>query len=111
MPAPDGGDDFVGVGGPCEGLGVGIMLVEEAVDCGLEIDDGSEDAPLESPLGQFCEEPFDGVQPRARGRREVERPAGMRRQPFSDFQMLVSSVIVDNRVNHFAGGNLRLDGI
>ena len=35
MPAPDGGDDFVGIRGPGEGLGVLIVLFEEAVDRGL----------------------------------------------------------------------------
>jgi hypothetical protein len=39
-----GCDDFVRVGGPCEGLWHLICLCEEAVDSGLEIDDGSEDA-------------------------------------------------------------------
>jgi hypothetical protein len=31
----DGGDNFVGVGGPHEGLRFGIGLCDEAVDCGL----------------------------------------------------------------------------
>ena len=50
MPAFDGGDDFVGIGGPYEGFGLGIGLCDEAVDGGLEIDDGSEDATLQSSL-------------------------------------------------------------
>jgi hypothetical protein len=45
VPSSDGGDDFVGVCGPCEGLRVGVGLGEEAVDGGLEVDDGAEDAP------------------------------------------------------------------
>jgi hypothetical protein len=32
MPASDGGGDFVGIGDPLECLGVGIVVVEEAVD-------------------------------------------------------------------------------
>ena len=39
MPALDGGDDFVGIGGPDEGLWAVVGLGEEAVDGGLEIDD------------------------------------------------------------------------
>jgi len=50
VPSLDGGDDFVGVGGPCEGLRVGVGLGDEAVDGGLEIDDGAEDAALQSSL-------------------------------------------------------------
>ena len=75
VPAPDGGDDFVGIGGPDEGLGHLVGLVDEAVDGGLEIDDGAEDAAFQSALGQLGEEAFDGVEPGARGRGEVEGEA------------------------------------
>jgi hypothetical protein len=56
VPAFDGGDDFVGVGGPREGFGLLVVLLEEAVDCRLEVDDGVEDASFEATLRQFCEE-------------------------------------------------------
>ncbi len=39
MASSDGGDDFVGVCGPCEGLRFGVGLGEEAVDGGLEVDE------------------------------------------------------------------------
>src|SRR5258708_7054855 len=65
MPAFDGSDDFVGVCGPCERLWSLVCLGDEAVDGGLEIDDGSEDASLQSALGQFGEVPLHGVQPGA----------------------------------------------
>ena len=65
MPALDGGDDFVGIGGPDEGLGVVVVLGEEAVDGGLQVDDGVEDAALEAPLGELGEEALDGVEPGA----------------------------------------------
>jgi hypothetical protein len=55
-PAVDGGDDFVGVGGPDEGLGVVVGLVEVAVDGGLEIDDAEEGASSEPSLGEGSEE-------------------------------------------------------
>ena len=42
VPSFDGGDDFVGVGRPDEGLGIAIDLFDEAVDGGLEIDDGAQ---------------------------------------------------------------------
>jgi len=38
VPASDGSDDLVGIGGPDERLGVVISLGEEALDGGLEID-------------------------------------------------------------------------
>ncbi len=39
MPARGGADDFVGIGGPDEGLGLLIVVHDEAVDGGLQIDD------------------------------------------------------------------------
>ena len=52
MPARHGGDDFVGVDSPVEGLGLLIVHVEEAVDGGLQVGDGSEYAALQPPFGQ-----------------------------------------------------------
>ena len=51
VPSSDGGDDFVGVCGPCEGLRFGVGLGEEAVDGGLEVDDGAEDAAFQAAPG------------------------------------------------------------
>ena len=53
VPTPDGGDDFVGIGGPGEGRWVGVVLGDEAVDGGLEVDEGVEDRALEPPFGEF----------------------------------------------------------
>src|SRR5260221_6234787 len=68
----DGSDDFIGVGGPDEGLRVMVGLGDEAVDGGLEVDDRAKDAALEAAPGEFGEEALDGIEPRARGRGEVE---------------------------------------
>jgi hypothetical protein len=50
MPSPDGGDDFVGIGGRGEGLGHLVGLLDKAV--GLEIDDRSEDAAFQSSVAR-----------------------------------------------------------
>ena len=50
MPSFDGSDDAVGVGGPDEGLRFCVVFVDEAIDDGLEVDDGAEDATLEPAL-------------------------------------------------------------
>ena len=63
VPAPDGGDDLVGIGGPLEGLRVGVVVIEKAVDGGLKVGDGTEDAALETALGEDGEEALDGVEP------------------------------------------------
>jgi hypothetical protein len=40
VPTFDGGDDFVGIGGPGEWFGSLVMLGNVAVDGGLQVDDG-----------------------------------------------------------------------
>jgi hypothetical protein len=62
VPASDGSDDFVGVGGPHEGSRVIVGFPEEAVDGGLEIDDRAEDAAFEAALAELGEEALDGVE-------------------------------------------------
>ena len=83
------------------------MFVEEAIDGGLKIDNGTEDAALQPALAQRGEEAFDGVEPRGEDRREVERPARMTREPFAHFGVLVGGVIVEDRMDSLAGGNSR----
>ena len=76
MPAPDGGDDFVWIGGPCEGLRRVVVLFEEPIDGGLKVcDRRTEDAAFQPPFRQLGEEALDGVEPGAGGRREVEGEA------------------------------------
>jgi len=63
VPALDGGEDFVGISGPGEGLWVIIGLPQKAVDGGLEFNDRAEHAALEPAPGQLGEEALDGVEP------------------------------------------------
>jgi len=62
-PSGSCGDDFVGIGFPNEGLGLGIVLGDQAVDGGLQVDDAMEHAMLQSPAGEFGEEALDGDKP------------------------------------------------
>ena len=70
-----------------------------------------EDAALKAALGQDCEEALDSVEPRGRRRSEVENPSWVTRQPFAHGRVLVDGVVVEDRVNDFANGNLLLDGV
>ena len=63
MPSPDGGDDLVWVLGPAEGSRVGVGFGDEAIDGGLQLDDGAEHAAFQSSRGQLGKEAFDGVEP------------------------------------------------
>jgi uncharacterized hydantoinase/oxoprolinase family protein len=71
------------------------VIVEEAVDGGLQIDHGLEDAALETALGEGREEALDVVEPGGRGRREVECSARMARQPFSDRVVITHQTTFD----------------
>ena len=72
FPAFDSSEDAVGICGPDEGFWFGIGFQDEAIDGGLEIADGSEDAANESPSGELGEESLDRIEPRCGGRSEVE---------------------------------------
>ena len=54
---------------------------------------------------------FDGVEPRAGRRREVEDEPRMPREPLEHLGMLVSGVVVEDRVGHFTDGSPGLDRI
>lgn len=110
-PSVSGCDDRLWVGSPDEWLGCFVVFVDEAVDGGLEIDDGSEDAVLQPTAHQDGKEAFDGVQPRAGGRRKVERPAGMAIEPDTHLVVLVGRVVVEDDVDDLAGRDVALKGI
>jgi len=104
-------DDGVWVCAPDEGLGVLVVLVEEAVDGDLEVDDGSEHAVPEASPGELGEEAFDSVQPRGRGRGEVEGPARVSLEPGADLGVLVSGVVVEDDVDDLACGDVALQRV
>ena len=43
--------DFIGIGGPDEGFWLLVVIGDEAIDGGLEIDDALENAALETLFG------------------------------------------------------------
>ena len=87
------------------------MLLDEAVDGGLEIDEGVEDAVFEPPPCELGEEAFDGVLPRARCRREVEGPTGMLGQPRPDYFVLVGRAVVEDHMVGVTGRNVSFERI
>jgi hypothetical protein len=80
---------LVWIGGPGEGLGLLVVVGDDAIDGGLEIDDAFEDAALETAPGENGEEALDSVERTGRGRREMEGPARMPPQPFDLLGVLV----------------------
>jgi hypothetical protein len=57
MPSSDGGDDFLWIGGPCEGSGLCVVFFEETIDRGMKVGDGAEDAALQSALVSLAKKP------------------------------------------------------
>jgi len=94
-----------------ERLWVRVVLIEVAVDGGLKVDDGAEDAAPQAPSGQGREEILDGVEPGAGGRGEVEDPARMADEPGLDLGVLMGRVIVEDGMDQLADGDRALDGI
>ena len=64
MPTPDGGDDFIWIGRPREGLGMGVRLGNVPVDGRLKINHRMEHASLEPLPGQLGKEAFNRIEPR-----------------------------------------------
>ena len=76
-------------------------LCEEAVDSGLEIDDGSEDATFQAPLGLLGEVTLHGVEPGARSQREVEDEAHVPSEPTLHLGMLIGPSCRSHLCPHF----------
>jgi hypothetical protein len=111
IPAFDGCDDFIRIGGPNEWFGIVVGLGNETLDGGLEIDEGSKYTALQSALAQLGKEAFDGIEPGGRFGRVVEGEAGMVVEPGPHPGVFVAAVVVEDEVDELAGRNFRLDRI
>jgi hypothetical protein len=105
VPTFDGGDDFVGVCIPCEGIRLCIVFDDEAIDGSLQVDDRDEHAALQASFGEFGEEAFDSVELGARCRREVESKALAPVEPCANLRALMRGVVVENDMNRFPAGS------
>ena len=87
------------------------MLLQVAVDHGLEVGDRTEHAAADTLAGHLREEAFNRIEPGPGGWGEVKDPARVAGEPGFDLGMLVGGVIVENGVNQFAGRYGALDGV
>ncbi len=77
------------------GRGCGLRGTLDRVD---DVGDAVEDAAAECLLGQLAEPALDDVQPRARGRGEVQVGARVLGEPGADVVGFVGAVVVDDQV-------------
>ena len=79
------------------------------VDGGYQFRHAGEHATAQPLVGNIPEEPFDHVQPRRRGGREVHVEPRMLGQPCLHDWMLVRGVVVGDQVQRFVLGRLAID--
>src|SRR3970282_1339404 len=77
----------------------------------LQIDDGAEDPAFQSAPGKLGKEDFHRVEPRARGRREVEDEALVPVEPSPDLRMLVDGVVVEDDVDDLTDRHFGFDRV
>src|ERR1700756_2614352 len=109
MPAIDLFDDAVGNGGPDEGCGFAVVFAEVSVDRGLQVDQRAKDAALQQPAGERGKEGLDRIGPGAGSGCEMKHPARMAGEPSAHFGMLVDGIVVEDRMDEFAGRHRGLE--
>ena len=87
------------------------MGVEVVLDRGDQVGDAVEDAAAERLVGELAEPALDQVQPRRRGRGEVQVEPRVLGQPGLDVGVLVGGVVVQDQVDLQALGDLAVDGL
>ena len=86
-----------------KGFGVPVSGGDVTGDRRFEVFDRTEDTTFQALPGEPGEEALDGIQPGARGRREVERPARMLGEPSQHLGVFVGGVVVEDGVDQLAG--------
>lgn len=87
------------------------MGLDVTVDCRLAGCGRAVDAAPHLALGEQAEEALDLVDPRGRGRGEVDMPARSPGEPVTDALGLMGAGVVDDEMHFEAGRDLRFDGV
>jgi hypothetical protein len=102
-------DDVVGFRRPEKGAGIAIVSIDVFEDGLFEFGRAFEDATTHALVSDVPEEPFDHVEPRGAGGREVNMDSGAPRPPCFDFGMLVRCLVVADNVDRLLFGNAPFD--
>ena len=103
------GQNVIGGFGPHERLGVGIVTIEVLANRLLELTGGSMRAPTQVLLSERGEPAFDLVEPRGRGRREVDLESWMSSKPGTYRRGFVGGVVVHHQMHVQPGRDIGLD--
>jgi len=85
------------------------VRVEAGLDRGHEIGLQRKDAATNRLVGDLAEPALDEVEPRTRGRREVQMEAGVLREPVLHVGVLVGRVVVEDQMDLEGLGNFAVD--
>ncbi len=110
FPAIDFFDDGPGGSSPGERVGGRIVGLDVIANGLIGLENGMENASLQSLLGQCREESFDGVKPGRAGRREVDMEPGVVGQPLFHGDGLVRGVVVEDQVQLAVCRRFLIDG-
>ena len=103
--------EYVGcLGGPDEGFGVVVVMVDVVEDRCDQLLDTAKDSAAQTIFGQVAEEALHHVQPRATCRCEVHAKAGMTVEPALDPEMFVGGVVVHDHMDLLVLRNDVIDG-
>src|SRR5260221_1972459 len=109
--ALDGGKDFVGCLRPSERLWVSVADCDVLANRAFEFDGGAMRSASQLLVGEVREEALHLVDPRGAGRSEVKVEARMAKQPALDERGLVGAVVVENKMDVEAIGDVGIDGV
>src|SRR5574337_96794 len=90
--------DIAGLGGPDKGLGGLVMHGDIFLDGCVEFRDTAKYATAQPPGSDVAEEALDHVQPRSRGRCEVNREARVFLQPLLHLWMFVRGIVIADQM-------------
>ena len=106
VPASDGGDDFIWIGGPDEGLGSVVGFLEEAVDAACRSTIEWKTPRLRRRWASLAKKPSTALSQEAEVGVKMEDKAGVTIEPRANLGVLVGGVVVEDNVDDPAGRNV-----
>ena len=94
-----------------KGFGFALVWSRKRWMASLQFLERAKHAALKALFGELGKEALNGVEPGGRCRSEVEHEPGMVFDPFKNFGMLMSGIVIDDHMNRFHLGHPGIDDI